>query len=392
MKITNFRRVVAGVLGTLFALAPVPYMINQATITASAADISGSIDAWFDDIEDQLYYYTELYAQADIDQQAEYKSYLIALAAWRSSVAFVNNLSGYLSENETYPAGDTLFGWYKYRDELHTGTIFMYAPDADGRLWLPSSGSLVLYSSDLCTITGNFESDSSSAELDGYCTSSITSGMISNRIRKVDNVSYFYFTSFTSSGLLESLSGVEWRSARVRLPSSGTVDFPLTSDMLQYVSGNIANYYLIGSLDGQSYDYSVHVPTLPTNDLSAISQGIYNTLVVDYPKITEIWFEPDAPAPDPEYPTDFVTGIPKEWTIENPVLPTAPALEFDNYEQDLSELQPVNTLKSISDVVRGINFWWWLTEKTLDDLSLKVFYIIFLSLAVLCFVIWYLGQ
>lgn len=379
------KRFSAGLVAGLVASSAV--LLPFKPVSVAAADIQGSLDAWFDDIEDQLYYYTELYAQADIDQQAEYKSYLIALAAWRSSVAFVNNLSGYLSENETYPAGDTLFGWYKYRDELHTGTIFMYAPNsgADGRLWLPASGSLVLYSSDLCTITGNFESDSSSQDVDGFCISDTVSGMAYNRILKIDGVSYFRFTSFTSSGLLDPLSGISWSEPRVKLPSSGTVQFPLSNNMLQYVSGNIPNYYLIGSLDNQSYNYSVHVPSLPTNDLSAISQGIYNTLVVDYPKITEIWFEPDTPAPEPEYPTDFVTGIPKDWTIVNPQLPEIPEIGIDKPTGDLPTI-------SLTPYAHGVGFWWALVGEILDTTALKTLCITFLGVGLLIYCLWRLGR
>ena len=382
-----WKRFCAGLVAGLVAASAIVLPLEP--VPVSAADIQGSLDAWFDDIEDQLYYYTELYAQADIDQQAEYKSYLIALAAWRSSVAFVNNLSGYLSENETYPAGDTLFGWYKYRDEFHTGTIFLYAPDygADGYLWLPASGSLVLYSSDLCTITGNFESINSSSDIDGFCFSGIFNGLAFNRLLKVDNLTNLRFTSLTSSGLLDSLSNISLSEARTLIPSSGVVAFPLSTSMLDYVQANLPSRVLIGSLDGQSYDYSVHVPSLPTNDLSAISQGIYNTLVVDYPQITEIWFEPDAPAPDPEYPTDFVTGIPKDWTITNPQLPTIPDLDFQIPTADFDSLD----VSPIRQNLSGVGFWWDLLETVLDTTSYKGLFIAFAIIGLAIFVLWKLG-
>lgn len=94
----------------------------------------------------------------------------------------------------------------------------------------------------------------------------------------------------------------------------------------------------------------------------------------------------------PIYPTDFVTGIPKDWTIENPQLPTASDLEFEHYEEDLTGFHPIQEIKETVDIIKAMDFWWWLTEKTLDSLNLKIFYVIFLTVGVLIFIVWIIGQ
>lgn len=133
---------------------------------------------------------------------------------------------------------------------------------------------------------------------------------------------------------------------------------------------------------------------LPSGSLSSgnvnsyINDVLNPYFITQYPDIEPYVYTPYVPI----YPTDFVTGIPKNWTVENPQLPTATDLEFEHYEDDLTGFHPIQEIKETVDIIKAMDFWWWLTENTLDVLNLKIFYVIFLTVGVLIFIVWIIGQ
>ena len=100
-------------------------------------------------------------------------------------------------------------------------------------------------------------------------------------------------------------------------------------------------------------------------------------------------YTPDAPY-EPIYPTgDYVTGIPKDWTIEKPNIPEYPHIGFDISDADFDVIKPSEQIAEYTD---GIGFWWALTSRLLDVTNLKVIAVLALGLGVLGFVLWRLGR
>ena len=389
MKFTNIRRGAAGVLGFLFALAPVPYMINQATITASAADVQSTLDQWAEDIEESYAYWMDKYLTAPAQESALYYPYVSACLAWKSSVELVSAEVALFNEDSSIPSGRAFFGWFYYNNQLYSGTLFLYGSTSGRQPISANVDRVVLFSSDLTSVYG-----------------SVTNTIPTNNMSVFSWIGSSGAPSFT--GVFNSSgSNIRWGAiadtANIFTPISNLnqdyVNFRAPSPTTPTISSsNLSSYFytgssivpIIGSLTGETYDYTVTVPDAP-NTVSGVSSAIYDSLSVSFPKITEIWFEPDV-TPEPIYPSEFVTGIPKEWTVENPQIPTADDIEFNNYEQDLNEFHPIQQIKETVDIVKAMDFWWWLTEKTMDALNLKIFYVIFLTIGVLIFICWVIGQ
>ena len=76
-----------------------------------------------------------------------------------------------------------------------------------------------------------------------------------------------------------------------------------------------------------------------SNSFPDFVQSLKSDLDNNFPDsiVNIIWVEPETPS-NPIYPTDFVTGIPKEWTIENPALPTSPQMNIDVPDASLPDL------------------------------------------------------
>lgn len=123
------------------------------------------------------------------------------------------------------------------------------------------------------------------------------------------------------------------------------------------------------------------------------------TIDSDYPQILIDWIDvnypeyiylfPDSP-PDPIYPTDFVTGIPKDWTIENPPLPTAPYIDFGQGDFDFSK--PSEYLEEVVNEAEALDFWWWLTEKTFKKCGVFEYFLAFITLGFAMFALWRWGS
>lgn len=107
----------------------------------------------------------------------------------------------------------------------------------------------------------------------------------------------------------------------------------------------------------------------------------------NYPEYTYLF--PDLP-PDPIYPSEYVTGIPKDWTIENPPLPTAPSIDFGQGDFDFSK--PSEYLEEVVNEAEALDFWWWITEKSLKRLSLFDYFLAFITLGVVMFALWRWGS
>lgn len=102
----------------------------------------------------------------------------------------------------------------------------------------------------------------------------------------------------------------------------------------------------------------------------------------NYPEYTYLF--PDVP-PEPIYPTDFVTGIPKDWTVENPPLPTSPQMDIDIPDATLPDLS------GLIEYTDGVGFWWALTGHIMDVFGIRTIVLLLIGIGVFAFVIYRLG-
>lgn len=134
--------------------------------------------------------------------------------------------------------------------------------------------------------------------------------------------------------------------------------------------------------------------TLPSGDIDYSNPDLYLENVfrpwveLNYPDY--VYLLPEAPQPSSEYATDdIVPGIPKDWTIINPDLPSAPHFEISKPDADLTVLDPSVTL---SDFSNPIGFWFTLLDRTLDAVHLKPILFVALAFGLLTYIFWKLGR
>lgn len=122
----------------------------------------------------------------------------------------------------------------------------------------------------------------------------------------------------------------------------------------------------------------------PSNLSVYINEILNPYLEIRYPNsdVPVYVYEPDY---DPIYPTDLVTGIPKDWTITNPRLPDIPEIAIDKPIGDLPVI-------SLSPYAHGVGFWWALVGEILDVTSLKALCLTFLGAGLLIYCLWRLGR
>lgn len=108
----------------------------------------------------------------------------------------------------------------------------------------------------------------------------------------------------------------------------------------------------------------------------------------NYPDST--WLvEPDTP-PESQYPSEYVTGIPRDWTVVNPPIPTSPTVDFIPNQMDFS--QPLEQIRAVRESASAVGFWWWLTDKTLNSLGLFKYFIAFIAFGIAAYCLWRWGS
>lgn len=116
-------------------------------------------------------------------------------------------------------------------------------------------------------------------------------------------------------------------------------------------------------------------------------QNVYNPWYIEtYPELEPYIYAPYSPEfPDP---SDAYPGIPKDWTIKNPQLPTSPSIGLNAYKPDLSEMNPS---ESIMEYDSGFDFWWWLTNQALTHTNTKTIVLLAILLGLVGYLLWHLG-
>lgn len=155
------------------------------------------------------------------------------------------------------------------------------------------------------------------------------------------------------------------------------------------ISGSdVAGYSYIGGFnytyDMPSGEFDIVKPWLYYNDVllpdlrSKLPDAPDDVFVYPYGYDTPI---------EPIYPTDFVTGVPKDWTITNPQLPEIPDLDFQIPTADFDSLD----VSPIRQNLSGVGFWWDLLETVLDTTAFKGLFLAFAIIGLAIFVLWKLG-
>lgn len=160
--------------------------------------------------------------------------------------------------------------------------------------------------------------------------------------------------------------------------------------------GNSSNSYLASScsMNGASpFVSAIGYSSLPMGTINLDSPDVYleNVLrpyvVENYPEYIYLLPEPE-PEP-PQYATDdIVPGIPKDWTIINPQLPTSPHLDLTIPEGDFQEIDPGDTFTGFAS---GVGFWWSMVNEILNTFHIKTLALALLAVAVAIFALYKIG-
>lgn len=295
------------------------------------------------------------------------------------------------------PASYELRAGYYLRDGVrHRGSITLWSRRTyqNGG----SSGSLPLFAGDDCSI-------------------SVTVTPVTG------NTSQQYYIDYTvdSSSMprLYIASALSRRDMHIVATAPG-FDYGTFSTTL---SGNYFNYVYLGQITGGApvemgnnldavlgyggypsqrlLGEAAVMPSMPISDLyptitadnalDYIEDVLNPWAVVQSPDIEPYLFEPVEPVEpvEPIYPTgETVSGMPKEWTIENPALPS--------YNLDLqlptADYSAVDVSTPLEQNASGIRFWWAMLGTLLDHFGLKSLVVLACALGLFLLVLTRLGR
>lgn len=390
-KKRNNKKPLACALGVLLALAPSFCIYDSAVVEVYAEDTS-AVEQFVNDLSAALAIANDDYAEFIENQDANEWAVSHASSAAVNSLinTYYQNLKWAIDSNsEISPHGSTYSGYYTVDggSTYYTGVIVTGATISPGGTSIVRSrhfNFIISYSSTAPDFNPSSVLIYSDITPSGYAYYGKNSGSNSCFYRMYDSLGFF------------------------------------TGDASVYAVGNEVNYKILAgvntslsvpnhnsgstfSRNGKTWLGSGFIGDLPQlgESLTIANSIDYYNVLVDYLQDTY----PDVPTTqipyptgydpyNPEYPspTDNYIGIPAEWTIENPQLPTSPTINFNKYSPDLSTLNPLDTLANYTDVVEGISFWWTLFEVATSKMHIFEFFMIFLGLAVAGYILWYLGS
>lgn len=277
----------------------------------------------------------------------------------------------------SFTNSQTIAGYYYHDDDTtpHLVTVYGFP---DNYQYHPSDGRFTVYASDeftveaLCITSAQNVGTRYQLASGWYSFEFVPIGERATWQVYADN----YFTP-----LSYSLDNVTTMTARISTSSSPVILHP--ADFGLYFSPHIPS-----PVGGQAFTVTMPDGDLdPDNPWTYIQDSVKPYFQTNYPE-TEPYL-PDDPW-QPIYPTgETLVGIPKEWTVENPQLPTSPEIDFDPGSVDLTLYDPVTP---IVDNLESLDFWWWLTENVLDCLHLGVYVGVFVSLGIVWYILWALGK
>lgn len=199
-------------------------------------------------------------------------------------------------------------------------------------------------------------------------------------------------TGFDVASISATMSGAYFYDVYFgRVTSSSPAELPALADVVGF--GGFPPSDLLGQ--------SVGLPSLPgLDDFGPITsenwdeyiKDVYNPYMVEqYPDFAPYMYDPDAVDPeDPIYPTgETLQGIPKEWTVVNPQIPSPGNLDLQLPTADYSDADIVPIIEENSE---GLGFWWSLLTYILEEFRVKSLVILALVCGLLVTVLTKLGR
>lgn len=160
-----------------------------------------------------------------------------------------------------------------------------------------------------------------------------------------------------------------------------------------YPTTSLSNIFTTDPVNASNVIQVTSRVTLPTGDIDPADPDTYieNVLrpwvVENYPEY--IYLLPEEPQPESQYATDdIVPGIPKDWTIINPELPTSPHLDLTIPEGDFQAIDPGDTFTGFAS---GVGFWWSMVNEILTTFHIKTLALALLAVAVAIFALYKIG-
>lgn len=301
-----------------------------------------------------------------------------------ASMLYQQAASAFVQEGSNVPSGNIFSGWYYRGNVPHNVTVFGYGSRDDPAV---ASSNIPIVSADDFSISLIANYPTSLAYPTFYTSfidpgrwyyttldyrftfeGTICSGIVTNASFSTQEVS-----AYTITNSVVELNDASYPSTRfvnhsyptlylggVLKDSNGS---PISNTRQQFVRASVSNSF----------------PAFVDN----LKQEMYNNYS---PEIVDIiWTDPETPF-EPIYPTgEYVTGIPKEWTVENPVLPTSPQMSIDVPDASLPDLS------GLSQYTDGVGFWWSLTGWIMDTFGIREIVLLLIGLGVFAFLLYRLG-
>lgn len=167
----------------------------------------------------------------------------------------------------------------------------------------------------------------------------------------------------------------------MKISNGSIVEIPANAQLTDYLSFQSSSNKFIGG-QGISFNF----PSQPGDlDVDYIVNQFNPYYVSLYPDIEPYIFAPYIPEYEPT--DDLVPGLPRDWTIKNPQLPSIPDLDFQIPTADFDSLD----VSPIRQNLSGVGFWWDLLETVLDTTAFKGLFLAFAIIGLAIFVLWKLG-
>lgn len=318
---------------------------------------------------------------------------LRALQYAYGSMLYQQAATAMVTPDNFIPAGTIESGWYYRGGIAHTVTCFYYGQNSD-----PvnvSGGRVAFASADDFTIAVDY-TPKPNISYPAFLTMNFYGYYY------IASNSSLTFTGTNCTGIMSNYDFVD--SQQCYVSRIATYDTIITMDETTLSSSYFvtSGYYsdrparLIGGMlknpNGQPISNTTQqfIRATVSNSFPDFVDALKEDLYSTYPSyiIDEIWIDPDTPI-EPIYPTDFVTGIPRDWTIENPPLPTSPNVSLSPRDADFSIIDPSEAVAQNSS---AFDFWWWLTDRILTYTDMKNIVVLFVGLGAVSYVLWRIGR
>lgn len=354
------KRFSAGLVAGLVAASSILIPVNPVPVHADVGEFAGAID-----------YFTSLSSEEVLGLGSG--GFAVAAAVWAVQQALEHPVE---SLGEIEASSLACFSGIYYTDttstnrQYHVGTVSVYSgsfnvSDGDGIAFLGGDDYDVVL-----RFLGNYESCFSRATQNGTSQFIVTFG----GLRASSTYAYQLYNYVDNDTAYTTAS-----------TSMADMEFNVG------LGDAIPGYQNMASLARWAYRGESRPDLIGRGVKVDLPAGVINSDYVNtiirwvneyYPSYSFLFPEPP---PDPIYPTDFVTGIPKDWTIVNPQLPEIPEIGIDKPTGDLPTI-------SLAPYAHGVGFWWALVGEILDTTALKTMCITFLSVGLLIYCLWRLGR